>query len=423
MDTESLSSGQNFFNRAVQGAGEAYESRKNIAQGIADNINEGRASMNMSDIMENTKKHMIENSILDPIAMPFFAKFAASKTVKASIKGAKSFVKEDLGRWTGEARRGASSMAEDFNNSDFGRGVMKVGQAVKEMNPEAFQEAINSASRSGGDMFDAGRDIGQRFMNGDHGEMPSYQQIADHINRVGDGEAVGEADIGTGMDSGVLNAPPSGGYDQIADGQAGREIYSSPADNTMETGIETDIGDTSRSMDVGADRMSGGSGEGSEQYGGARSSRPTPEADGQPEGNAPEPEPPVEEELHTSGLGDGEFTSNIGEGSSSTAMTEGSTALGEVGESGESTAMTVFEGMEALDVADAGLDAVPGLDLLTIGGDIATGALGLGILGAGQLFNKIFDPDKVADTQQAIAKVASPVQNVVSFASQFGTQN
>ena len=29
MDTESLTSGQNFFNRVVQGAGEAYEDRKN----------------------------------------------------------------------------------------------------------------------------------------------------------------------------------------------------------------------------------------------------------------------------------------------------------------------------------------------------------------------------------------------------------
>ena len=85
--------------------------------------------------------------------------------------------------------------------------------------------------------------------------------------------------------------------------------------------------------------------------------------------------------------------------------------------------MTLFGDMSAIDVADQGLDAIPGLDVLSIGGDLATAAIGLGLLAGGQVINKLFDPDKQEDMSKAAKAVINPIRNVVSFASQFGTEN
>lgn len=449
MDRAIQEQGQSFMDRGIASAsagfGQALESAEAYAGGI-----------NMTDMMENTKKHMVENSILDPIAQPFLLKAVSSKTAKALgrgakkvLKGAVSTMKEnaseymDVGRSEfGAFKAGSQDALNSLKSSKFGRGVMKVGQAVKEMNPEIIEQAQADVAKAGGDIFQAGKNIGQRFVDGDH-TMPSYDEVAKHIGRGGtfgeeEGIEMGNVsditrDLGVGIRSDAIRATPTRNPTfQIGDGEAGDINYASPADLSVDTGIETD---RAVSRQVGEVFK----GQQSEQFSGARqpqdpasrSARNLPEADGQPQGEAPAQrqiadapgeEEPVEAELRTSGAGDGEFTSTststalepIGEGSSSTALTT---------DAGEESALSLFGDMTAIDAADQGLDAVPGLDVLSIGGDLATAAIGLGLLAGGQVINKLFDPDKQEDMSNVAKSVVNPIRNVVSFASQFGTEN
>lgn len=451
MDRAIQEQGQSFMDRGIASASAGFGQRLASAEAYAGGIN-------MTDMMENTKKHMIENSILDPIAQPFLLKAVSSKTAKALGRGAKSVLKGavstmkenaseyiDVGKSEfGAFKAGSQDVLNSLKSSKFGRGVMKVGQAVKEMNPEVIEQAQADISKAGGDIFQAGKDIGQRFVNGEH-TMPSYDDVANHIRKSGggtfgeeEGIEMGDVsditrDLGVGIRSDALRAPPTRNPTfQIGDGEAGDMNYASPADLSVDTGIDTDRAVSRQVGEVFKGQQSEPfSGARQPQDPASRSARNLPEADGQPQGEAPAQrqiadapgeEEPVEAELRTSGAGDGEFTSTststalepIGEGSSSTALTT---------DAGEESALSLFGDMTAIDAADQGLDAVPGLDVLSIGGDLATAAIGLGLLAGGQVINKLFDPDKQEDMGKAMNSVVNPIRNVVSFASQFGTEN
>lgn len=458
MDRAIQEQGQSFMDRGIASASAGFGQRLASAEAYAGGIN-------MTDMMENTKKHMIENSILDPIAQPFLLKAVSSKTAKALgrgakkvLKGAVSTMKENASEYMdvgksefGAFKAGSQDVLNSLKSSKFGRGVMKVGQAVKEMNPEVIEQAQADISKAGGDIFQAGKNIGQRFVDGDH-TMPSYDEVANHIRKTGGGTFGEEEgiemsdvsditrDLGVGIRADAIRAPPTRNPTfQIGDGEAGDINYASPADLSVDTGVPTQAfgeGDFISDRFIG-DARSGPFGKVEPQFSGARqaqdpasrSARNLPEADGQPQGEAPAqrqiadaPDDGVEAELQTSGAGDGDFTSTststalepIGEGSSSSAIGA---------DAGEEGAMTLFGDMSAIDVADQGLDAIPGLDVLSIGGDLATAAIGLGLLAGGQVINKLFDPDKQEDMSKAAKAVINPIRNVVSFASQFGTEN
>ena len=401
----------------------AYNSGLNAMQNIkAIQATQKVAEPNMADAIhdysENLTKHLTENAVLDPVAVHLLVKGGTSKTGKFLISKAKQLfakkARSGLRRIGTEARRLASpEELESFQNDLRGGLSNAIEKGLGRM--RGGTSGLPDADTLLGNLGPVGQSSRSFFDTFEPESTGIASNLFDKIQETHDSFA------STARDAFASEVPDDLGLDFGA---------SVDAADILPTGFGQGIqvGEEAPGL---LSRIGQGITRGAQKLGSLFKGRQLGEQTGDLGGSAL---PDIEEAgANVFRAGARTIDNNVG-GFMDDLMGDGSilggssSAIGgatDAVEGGASKALGLAENVEKglksatnffadVDVVDQGLDAVPGLDLASLGGDAATIGLGALSLAGGWLINQL-DPDK------KIQELAQPVHSrVMGVAAQFG---